>query len=56
MKKLYAVVQLPKTRPWEVVEVDDALRPPVGASKVHENYWDAWAEACRRNAPGNGEN
>ncbi len=51
MKKLYAVVQSPKTRLWEVVEVDDALRSPAGASKVHENYWHAWAEACRRNSP-----
>ena len=24
---------------WELVEVDDALRPPAGASKVHESFW-----------------
>ena len=23
---------------WELVEVDDALRPPAGASKVHESF------------------
>ena len=26
---------------WELVEVDDALRPPAGASKVHESFLDA---------------
>ena len=40
-KKFYAVVPSPN-RPWEVVEVDDALHPPASASKVHGNYWLAW--------------
>lgn len=49
MKKLYAVAQS-KTGLWEVVEVDDTLRPPRGASKVYDYYW-AWTEECRRNSP-----
>ena len=46
LKKLYAVMPL-KTGQLEIVEVDDVLRPPAGASKVHENFWGAWAEFCR---------
>ena len=34
MEKFYTVVPSPN-RPWEVVEVDDALHPPASASKVH---------------------
>jgi hypothetical protein len=33
---------------WELVEVDDALRPPAGASKVHESFLDACDELYER--------
>jgi hypothetical protein len=50
MPNLYAVVPTKTTPSWEMVEVDDDLRPPAGASRVHEKFWDAWAELCHKNS------
>jgi hypothetical protein len=54
MKKGYVVVPSSDTE-WEIVPVGDvallsAFAPllPEGY-KLHENYWEAWAELCCRN-------
>jgi hypothetical protein len=58
MQKGYVVKWSPdntrKGTPWKIVLVNDCALLSALASfyKVHENYWDAWAELCHRNSPG----
>jgi hypothetical protein len=57
VKAVYTVVWSPEIRQWRPAKVDDLPVPPKGAGwSLHENYWYAHAEACRRNSMVKGQN